>query len=48
MVKSLLSEGIVKVNRFFSEKTGKYYDAFLYFEDTGKYINYKLKFATHV
>ena len=44
MVKSLLSEGIVKVNRFYSEKTGKYYDAFLYFEDTGKYINYKLKF----
>ncbi|HAJ9305215.1 TPA: DNA topoisomerase III [Listeria monocytogenes] len=48
MVKSLLSEGIVKVNRFYSGKTGKYYDAFLYFEDTGKYINYKLKFATHV
>ena len=44
MVKSLLSEGIVKVNRFFSEKTGKYYDGFLYFEDTGEYINYKLKF----
>lgn len=44
MVKFLLSEGSVKVNRFYSEKTGKYYDAFLYFEDTGKYINYKLKF----
>lgn len=44
MVESLLSEGIVIVKRFYSQKTGKYYDAFLYFEDTGKYINYKLKF----
>lgn len=44
MVKSLLTQDVVKINRFYSEKTGKYYDAFLYFEDTGKYINYKLKF----
>ncbi|MGO1820209.1 MAG: DNA topoisomerase, partial [Senegalia sp. (in: firmicutes)] len=44
MVKALLDENIVEVKRFYSEKSGKYYDAFLYFEDTGKYINYKLRF----
>lgn len=44
MVKSLLDVGIVEVKRFYSQKKEKYYDAFLYFEDTGKYINYKLKF----
>lgn len=44
MVKTLLSKGKVKVKDLYSAKKDKTYDAYVTYEDTGKYINFKLDF----
>jgi DNA topoisomerase-3 len=44
MVKILLSKGEVMVEGLYSKKTGKTYNAYVSIEDTGKYINYKMRF----
>lgn len=44
MVKTLLSKGKVKVKGLYSAKKDKTYDAYVTYEDTGKYINFKLDF----
>lgn len=42
--KEILNKGMAKVTGLFSEKTGKTYDAIVFIEDTGTYINYKMDF----
>jgi len=42
--KEILNKGQTKMTGLFSEKTGKTYDAYISIEDTGTYINYKMKF----
>ena len=44
MVKTLLTKNEVLVKGLHSNKTTKSYDAYIFIEDTGKYINYKLRF----
>lgn len=44
MVKILLSKGEVTVKGLYSKKTGRTYNAYISIEDTGKYINYKMRF----
>lgn len=41
---ALLKKGRVKMTGLFSEKKGVTYDAIVVLDDTGKYVNYKLKF----
>lgn len=44
MVKALLEKGRIKCANLYSEKKDKYYEAYVYLVDTGKYVNYKLVF----
>lgn len=44
MVKTLLINGEVKIKGMYSKKKEKNYDAYISIEDTGKYINYKIRF----
>lgn len=44
MAIELLKEGSTFVTGFYSAKKDKKYDAIVLLEDTGKYVNYKLKF----
>lgn len=44
MAVSLLKDGKVKVTGFYSQKTGKNFDATLVLDDTGTYANYKMEF----
>ena len=44
MAVSLLKDGKLKVTGFYSQKTGKNFDATLVLDDTGTYVNYKMEF----
>lgn len=44
IVKALLSKGEVLVKGLYSKKTGKTYNANISLNDTGKYINYRMRF----
>lgn len=46
MAASLIKNGKIAVKGLYSEKSGKNYDATVCLDDTGKYVNYKLEFAT--
>jgi DNA topoisomerase-3 len=41
---ALLKDGKASVTGFYSEKSGKTYDAVVALDDTGKYVNFKLEF----
>lgn len=44
IAKGLLKDGRVKVKGFYSEKTGKNYDATVVMDLSGKYVNFKMEF----
>lgn len=46
MAKSLLADGRVHVTGLYSQKKDKTFDADLVLDDTGKYVNFKLDFAS--
>ena len=44
MVKALIAKGRIKVVNLYSEKKDTTYSAYVFMEDTGKYVNFKLVF----
>lgn len=44
MVKAFLQKGRIKAVNLYSEKKDVNYDAYIYMEDTGEYVNFKLYF----
>lgn len=47
MLKTLLTKNEVLVKGLYSNETAKSYNAYISIEDTGKYINYKLRFPNN-
>ena len=45
IVAALLKDGRARLTGCYSEKTGKTYDADVFLEDTGEYVNFKLDFG---
>lgn len=45
MVSALLKSGKIEVKGLYSQKSKKNYDATVFLDDTGKYVNFKLAFA---
>ena len=45
MAAALIKNGKIPVKGLYSQKTGRNYDATVCLDDTGKYVNFKLKFA---
>lgn len=47
MVKRFLEKGRIKAVNLYSEKKDKTYDAYIFMEDTGQYVNFKLHFPNN-